>query len=119
LDTLAQARAILTNYEKVNNQANSHLSDKLISSIETGPMLKGDLIDYKITRAGDDPKIKPFTYRSPHFSIPTNAGTGWFAVDATSSNGGGAERTSSPPPSGRERDGSRPSRSTRTARPQR
>jgi hypothetical protein len=26
--TLAQARAILTNYEKVNNQANSHLSDK-------------------------------------------------------------------------------------------
>lgn len=56
--TLAQARAILTNYEKVNNQANSHLSDKLISSIETGPMLKGDLIDYKITRAGDVAKIK-------------------------------------------------------------
>jgi hypothetical protein len=34
--TSAQARAILSNYEKVNNQANSHLSDKLISSIETG-----------------------------------------------------------------------------------
>jgi hypothetical protein len=89
--TLAQARAILSNYEKVNNEANSHLSDKLISSIETGPMLKGDLIDYKITRAGDEPKIKSFTYRSPHFYIPRNAGTGWFAVDATSSSSGGNE----------------------------
>jgi hypothetical protein len=67
---------------------NSHLSDKLLSSIETGPILKGDLIDYKITRAGDEPKIKAFTYRSPHFYIPRNAGTPWFAVDATSSLGG-------------------------------
>jgi hypothetical protein len=89
--TLAQARAILTNYEKVNNQANSHLSGKLLSSIETGPMLKGDLVDYKITRAGDEPKIKSFTYRSPHFYIPGNAGAGWFAVSATSSNSGGNE----------------------------
>jgi hypothetical protein len=49
-------------------------------------MLKGDLADYKVTRAKLDSKIKPFTYRSPHFYIPRNAD--WFAVDAKPSNGG-------------------------------
>jgi hypothetical protein len=86
--TEAQARTVFTRYQKINNQANSHLSDKLISTIETGPMLKADLVDYKITRAGDEPKIKAFTYRSPHFYIPGNAGTPWFAVDAKSTLGG-------------------------------
>ena len=86
--TEAQARKIFTTYQKVNNQANSHLSAKLLSSIETGPMLKSDLIDYKITRAGDEPKIKMFNYRSPHFYIPRTTGTPWFAVDAKSTLGG-------------------------------
>jgi hypothetical protein len=84
--TEAQAQAIFTNYQKVNNKANSQLSNKLISTIETGPILTGDLADYKITRAGHEPKIKRFTYRDPHFYTPKN--TSWFAVDAKSTLGG-------------------------------
>lgn len=84
--TEAQARAIFTKYQKTNNQANAHLSDKTLSTIETGAMLKGDLADYKVTRAHLDPKIKPFSYHSPRFYIPRNAD--WFAVDAKPTGGG-------------------------------
>ncbi|MCW2859919.1 MAG: hypothetical protein JWP48_1627 [Actinoallomurus sp.] len=35
-------------------------------------MLTGDLLDYKITRAGLESKIKPFTYHAARFYIPRN-----------------------------------------------
>jgi hypothetical protein len=47
-------------------------SSKLLGAIETGPMLTGDLLDYKITRAGLESKIKPFTYHAARFYIPRN-----------------------------------------------
>ncbi|MGI5230532.1 hypothetical protein [Actinoallomurus sp. CA-142502] len=87
--TETQARAIFAKYQKVNNQANAHLSAATLSTIETGAMLKGDLADYKVTRAGLDSKIKPFTYHSARFYLPRDAD--WFAVDAKPSNGDGEE----------------------------
>ncbi|GAA4624527.1 lipoprotein [Actinoallomurus vinaceus] len=78
--TEAQARAVFASYEKVNNEANSKVSDALLRQNETGPMLEVDLAGNKRIRAKQESKIKPFYYKSPQFFIPHGVSPAWFAV---------------------------------------
>jgi hypothetical protein len=82
--TETQARAILARYVRVNNEANAKVSDPLLRSIETGPMLEGDLVYNKRIRAKQENKIKPFYYQKYQFYIPRNVAPAWFGVLATS-----------------------------------
>ncbi|WP_433185908.1 hypothetical protein [Actinoallomurus sp. CA-150999] len=80
--TEAQARAVFTNYERVNNEANAKVSDALLRENETGPMLEVDLVGNKRIRAKQETKIKAFHYKSPQFFIPHGVSPAWFAVFA-------------------------------------
>lgn len=80
--TEAQARAIFADHEKVNNEANSKVSDALLRQNETGPMLEIDLAGNKRIRAKQAKKIKPFHYEGARFFIPHNVSPAWFAVSA-------------------------------------
>ncbi|MDN3351256.1 hypothetical protein [Actinomadura sp. DC4] len=86
--TLAQAQAVLGNYEKVNNQANAKVSDALLRSNETGPMLEADLAANKRIRAKKEKKIKPFVYHKPQFFIPRGVSPAWFVTTAVATSGG-------------------------------
>jgi hypothetical protein len=81
--TEAQARAVFTNYERVNNEANAKVSDALLRENETGPMLEVDLVGNKRIRAKHEKKIKPFHYKSAQFFIPHGMSPAWFAVLGT------------------------------------
>jgi hypothetical protein len=85
--TETQARAVLTRYARVNNQANAKVSDALLRSNETGPMLEVDLVSNKRIRAKQEKKFESFTYRDPQFFIPRNVSPAWFGVLARSSLG--------------------------------
>lgn len=89
--TEAQAKAIFANYQKVNNQANARVSDALLRSNETGPMLEVDLAGNKRIRAKQEKKIPAFFYRDAQFFIPHTTGPAWFAVTAKSTDGGETE----------------------------
>lgn len=89
--TEAQAKAIFANYQKVNNQANAKVSDELLRSNETGPMLEVDLTANKRIRAKQEKKIPAFYYRNAKFFIPRGTSPAWFAVTGTSTLGGGTE----------------------------
>ncbi|NDU71769.1 hypothetical protein GWI34_03890 [Actinomadura sp. DSM 109109] len=89
--TEAQAKAIFDRYQKVNNQANAQVSDQLLSSNETGPMLEADLAGNQRIRAKADKKINAFYYRDPQFYIPRTTGPAWFAVTASETKGGNTE----------------------------
>jgi hypothetical protein len=78
--TEAQARAVLAHYVQVNNQANQKVSDALLRSNETGPMLEVDLAGNKRIRAKKEKKIKPFEYHNPRFFIPRGVSPAWFGV---------------------------------------
>jgi hypothetical protein len=86
--TEAQARAVLARYVQVNNQANQKVSDALLRSNETGPMLEVDLAGNKRIRAKKEKKIKPFYYHNPRFFIPRGVSPAWFGVLATTGSDG-------------------------------
>lgn len=81
-----QARAVLTRYTEVNNQANRQVSDALLHSSETGPVLEIDLASNRRIRAKAEKKIGPFSYRNPQFFIPRGVSSpAWFIVLAQQS----------------------------------
>jgi hypothetical protein len=86
--TEAQANAIFARYQKVNNQANAQVSDELLRSNETGPLLEADLAGNKRIRAKHEKKISAFFYRNPRFHIPRTTGPAWFAATAETESGG-------------------------------
>ncbi|MEU4606840.1 hypothetical protein AB0F43_27985 [Kribbella sp. NPDC023972] len=71
--TLADAQAVVTRYNKVNNQANQTRDAKLAETIEANPTLAqtraGYLIGRKLDAAGKD-KTKPFTFTEPQIGAP-------------------------------------------------
>ncbi|QKW33508.1 hypothetical protein HUT06_05250 [Actinomadura sp. NAK00032] len=80
--TQAQAKAIFDRYQKVNNKANAQVSDELLRSNETGPLLEADLAGNKRIRGKHDKKIDAFYYRDAQFYIPRTTGPAWFVVTA-------------------------------------
>ena len=89
--TEAQAKAIFARYEKTNNKANAQVSDELLRSNETGPMLEADLVGNKRIRSKHGKKIDAFYYRDPQFYIPRTTGPAWFAVTAAETEEGNTE----------------------------
>ncbi|MEU5994651.1 hypothetical protein ABZ806_37230 [Spirillospora sp. NPDC047418] len=89
--TEARARTIFAHYQKVNNKANAQVSDELLRSIESGPMLEADLAGNKSIRGKYEKKIAAFTLRDPQFFIPHTTGPAWFAVTAVDPKDGGTE----------------------------
>lgn len=89
--TEAQAKAIFARYQKVNNKANAQVSDELLRSNETGPMLEADLAGNKRIRGKHEKKIAAFFYRDPQFYIPRTTGPAWFAVTAAETVDGNTE----------------------------
>lgn len=85
--TETQARAVLTRYVRVNNEANDKVSDTLLRSNETGPMLEVDLAGNKRIRAKQEKKIKPFYYHKPQFFLPNGVSPAWFGVLASTGDG--------------------------------
>ncbi|MFB4319979.1 hypothetical protein [Actinomadura sp. 21ATH] len=89
--TEAQAKTIFARYQKVNNQANAQVSDELLRSNETGPMLEADLAGNKRIRGKHEKKISAFFYRNPQFYIPRTSAPAWFAVTAAETESGNTE----------------------------
>ncbi|MFG2249262.1 hypothetical protein [Spirillospora sp. NPDC048823] len=89
--TEAQAKAIFARHQKVNNKANAQVSDELLRSNETGPMLEADLAGNKRIRGKHEEKIPAFFYRDPQFYIPRTTGPAWFAVTAAETENGNTE----------------------------
>jgi hypothetical protein len=71
--TLADAQAVVTRYNKVNNQANQTRDARLAETIEANPTLAqtraGYLIGRKLDAAGKD-KAEPFTFTEPQIGAP-------------------------------------------------
>jgi hypothetical protein len=89
--TQAQAQAIFEHFQKVNNEANAKVSDQLLRSNETGPMLEVDLAYNKRIRAKQEKKISAFHDRVVQFIRPRVTGTSWFAVAAKAAKSGQTE----------------------------
>lgn len=86
--SVADARAVLVHYERVNNLANARLNPRLESSVEAPPQLTMDEVGYVLARHNHQ-SFRPFSYRKPVFYIPSLPVTArrWFAVAATSVSG--------------------------------
>ncbi|WP_241996607.1 hypothetical protein [Kribbella antiqua] len=65
------AVALIKHYNEINNKANSTRSNTLIATVEGGALLRQDLADYTIDRAGKAEPIRAFTYTSPVIGAPT------------------------------------------------
>ncbi len=61
---------MLTAYERVNNTANQKFDGRLEAGVETMPQITIDQAGYIIQRHYNQP-YAPFTFRSPHFYIPS------------------------------------------------
>ncbi|MGC4941355.1 hypothetical protein [Kribbella sp. DT2] len=71
------ATAVIKRYNAVNNAANKARDDKLIATIESGPLLRASQAGYTIGRATDKAGKKvdgPFSYTSPKIGAPSYGG---------------------------------------------
>ncbi|MFE7889283.1 hypothetical protein [Streptomyces sp. NPDC057412] len=83
----AQARAVITNYSKVNNEANAQRDRTLLDTVEDGPMYAMSVSDYTETEGlpkADREPYKPWSYDTssaklyiPRFTIGQDR---WFAA---------------------------------------
>lgn len=71
--TADSATAVIKHYNDVNNAANKARNDKLIATIESGPLLRASQAGYTIGRATDKAGKKvdgPFSYTAPKIGAP-------------------------------------------------
>jgi hypothetical protein len=92
--TAASARSLLTSYVAVNNTANARFDGKLEARAETVPQITLDRVTYRIQKRLHQQPFAQFTYRNPHFYIPSlpAAAPKWFAADAAAVSGKKAQR---------------------------
>ncbi|MFD3563513.1 hypothetical protein ACFWVU_28160 [Streptomyces sp. NPDC058686] len=83
----AQARAVITNYSKINNEANTQRDRPLLDTVEDGPMYAMSVSDYTETEGlpqADRKPYKPWSYdtSSAKLYIPrfTSGQNRWFAA---------------------------------------
>jgi hypothetical protein len=75
--TADSATAVIKHYNDVNNAANKTRNDKLIATIESGPLLRASQAGYTIGRTTDKAGKKvdaPFTYTAPKIGAPSYGG---------------------------------------------
>ncbi|CCK32039.1 putative lipoprotein [Streptomyces davaonensis JCM 4913] len=83
----AQARAVITNYSKINNEANAQRDRTLLDTVEDGPLYAMSVSDYTETEGlpkADRKPYKPWSYdtSSAKLYIPrfTTGQDRWFAA---------------------------------------
>ncbi|MFE7272459.1 hypothetical protein [Streptomyces sp. NPDC057623] len=83
----AQARAVISNYSKINNEANAQRDRTLLDTVEDGPMYAMSVSDYTETEGlpkADRKPYKPWSYdtSSAKLYIPrfTTVQNRWFAA---------------------------------------
>ena len=88
----AQAAALMTNYDTVNNKSNAKRDSRLMATVEDGDLLAQSLGSYSMSgRLGDKTAYKPFTFPKPIAFVPP-AGAyprAFFVYSKTSSNAKG------------------------------
>ncbi|MYQ61964.1 hypothetical protein GTY92_00185 [Streptomyces sp. SID4950] len=89
-----QARAVITHYSKINNEANADRNRVLLDTVEDGPLYAMSVSDYTETEglpAADRAPYKPWSYdlASAKLYIPRLADgqDGWFAAALSSEKG--------------------------------
>ncbi|MFJ2771033.1 hypothetical protein [Streptomyces sp. NPDC087300] len=98
--TRAEAKKVVDNYVKVNNQANAKRDSGVLSAVEGGGLFETSANGYKqdqLQPAKDRAEgRKPFSYVNREYVIPaTKGGATWFALRAdTKDHGGTSPRTS-------------------------
>ncbi|MFG1810582.1 hypothetical protein [Streptomyces sp. NPDC049040] len=86
--TVAQANAVLDNYQKINNEANTTQDTAKLGTIEAGALFQEDSAAYKqypkLSAKDRKGYYEPFTYSRRQFFIPSTGS--WFMASADTGN---------------------------------